>query len=180
MKIESVLVRLGEDELAGFISKPALAMLAEINSELLHLEKIRNMVQSKVESEAMLRNMGMRNILFEALRLEEARELATKLGLSDFDQPYDTLCKAQIRRNSDAERALFGFFETRVPDPESTTHTVDTEIIEPDMGLFPTPAWSREEDQKRSGRSRTQNHASHADRVRQDAYGHARCGIIYV
>ena len=137
MKIESVLVRLGEDELAGFISKPALAMLAEINSELLHLEKIRNMIQSKVESEAMLRNMGMRNILFEALRLEEARELATKLGLSDFDQPYDTLRKVQIRRNSDAERTLFGFFETRVPDPESTTHTVDTEIIEPDMGLFP-------------------------------------------
>ena len=137
MRIESVLIRLGEDELAGFISKPALDMLAEINAELLHLEKIRDMIQTKVEPETMLRSKSMRSILFEALRPEEARDLADRLGLSRPGKPYVALCKAQIRRNSDAERTLFGFFEAHIPEPEPATRTVDTEIIEPDMGLFP-------------------------------------------
>lgn len=135
--MESILLRLGESELAEFVSKPALDILATLNPDMLRPERIRDLILKKVEPEAMLRKKGMRNVLIEALRPDEANDLLDKLGISDQDEPYETLCNAHIRKNSEIENELFSFFETPVPKPEPVQEVDGVENIHPNRGLFP-------------------------------------------
>ena len=137
MKIGSLLLRLGESELAEFVSKPALDILATLSPDMLRPEKIRDLILKKVELETMLRTKNMRNVLFEALRPDEANYLLNILGMSGRDKPYSVLCGAHIRKNSEGENGLFSFFEASVPEPERMPEVADVENIRPDRGLFP-------------------------------------------
>lgn len=85
----------------------------------------------------MLRKKSMRNILFESLRRDEARELLYKMGLDQDAEPYTTLCNMNIRKNTKTENELFNFFETVVPKPEHILEVSEVEKIQPQRGLFP-------------------------------------------
>ena len=136
MKIESILLRLDEDELSKLISKPAFDILATLNRDLLQPDRLRRMILKMVPPDAMLRQRTTRNLLLEALRPEEAKILASSLALQG-NNPYRELLRARIRKNSEKESKLFKFFEEAVPEPEPEVETNDVEEILPSRGLFP-------------------------------------------
>lgn len=136
MKIESILLRLDEDELSKLVSKPAFDILATLNRDLLQPDRLRGMVLKMVPPDAILRQRTTRNLLFEALRPEEAKLLAGSLALRGND-PYRELLEAHIRKNSKKESELFEFFEEVVPEPEPEIEASDVEEILPSRGLFP-------------------------------------------
>ena len=130
-------MRLGEDELAGFVSKPALDIVATLNPDMVHPERIRDMILKRVDLGTMLRQKNTRNTLFEALRPGEANELSGQLGLPKQADSYIALRNTRIKQNSDREKILFDFFETPVPKQESIEEVAEVESIYPDRGLFP-------------------------------------------
>ena len=86
----------------------------------------------------LLRKKELRNLIFNSLNMEDARELALILGLSYDKSPYKVLREKTVRKNTRQEEYLFGFFGLSPPeekiedDPKETT-----ELVVAKYGLFP-------------------------------------------
>ena len=102
---------------------------------MLQPDRIREMILKTVKPDEMLRQKNIRNMVIEALHLDEAKDLAQLLGMYEGDH-YKALLGSRIRKNSDREKALFEFFEETIPEPEPENKANDVESIDPDMGLF--------------------------------------------
>ena len=88
----------------------------------------------------LLRNAQSRNILFSALRAEQAANLCIALGIGEVNHPWGALSASAFRRNSRMESALFDWFlvpnEDRIEAPPEPIPETDSTIL-PTYGLFP-------------------------------------------
>lgn len=122
MKIESVLVNMGEHRLREvFLSETCVETLKALDPSAVEPDRLRRIVLEKVSQAAMLRDRVTRAALVTALTRKAIALLARDLRIQipDGDNPYSRIGRMPFRRGSESERALFRFFEVEWEEPEA-------------------------------------------------------------
>ena len=122
MKIESVLVNMGEHRLREvFLSETCVETLKALDPSAVEPDRLRRIVLEKVSQAAMLRDRVTRAALVTALTRKAIALLARDLRIQipDGDNLYSRIGRMPFRRGSESERALFRFFEVEWDEPEA-------------------------------------------------------------
>ena len=122
MKIESVLVNMGEHRLREvFLSETCVETLKALDPSAVEPDRLRRIVLEKVSQAAMLRDRVTRAALVTALTRKAIALLARDLRIQipDGDNLYSRIGRMPFRRGSESERALFRFFEVEWEEPEA-------------------------------------------------------------
>ena len=122
MKIESVLVNMGEHRLREvFLSETCVETLKALDPSAVEPDRLRRIVLEKVSQAAMLRDRVTRAALVTALTRKAIALLARDLRIQipDGDNLYSKIGRMPFRRGSESERALFRFFEVEWEEPEA-------------------------------------------------------------
>ena len=140
LSVEAALAQVGDQGIAQLLD-PTLLGLVRATSEG-HLgakDRVRLILDIRGRVD-LLRNTESRNILFSALRAEQAANLCIALGIGEVNHPWGALSGTSFRRNSGMESALFDWFlvpnEDRIEAPPEPIPETDSTII-PAYGLFP-------------------------------------------
>jgi DNA repair protein RadD len=140
LSVEAALAQVGDQGIAQLLD-PALLGLVRATSEG-HLSAKDRVdlildIRGRVD---LLRNADSRNILFSALRAEQATRLCIALGIGDANDPWGALSGLSVRRNSKTESELFDWFlvpeDDRLEAPPEPMPETDADVM-PIYGLFP-------------------------------------------
>lgn len=138
MDIDDLLFNMSEADIAEyFLSKGALEVFHVLRPELLKPTELRKLVSKQIPHDEMLRDKTMRRGLINKLLLNDAKDLATHLGVkTNTDEIYADLLKLTFVKNSDRERKLFEFFKEEIPSEFIDAPKPDQEKVHPERGLF--------------------------------------------
>jgi DNA repair protein RadD len=95
-----------------------MRLLMLLDPSLATPTKLRQLIVDLKTQEGLIQNKESRNILFDLLPREDAKNLAQILQANG-PEPYQALKQLNISKGSQREQALFDFFELVVSDPES-------------------------------------------------------------
>ena len=144
MKIESVLVSMGEHKLRRvFLSETCIETLKAFDSGAVEPDRLREIVLETVSQCTMLRDRMTRMALIMSLTRKAIEMLARELRIhSDAGANlYTKIGRMSFRRGSKSERALFKFFEVVWDDEECAEAQADASVhpvitISPSRPLF--------------------------------------------
>jgi superfamily II DNA or RNA helicase len=135
--LESVLLRLG-DRIGDLIGSEEYKLLHALGNNLSNQDALVRLAVDIHTPWGLLRNKNHLAIIINSLVLDEATELALRLGIGYERTPYKALRDHTFRKNSKKEELLLGFFGVTIPDGEDVVELGETVQIIPAMhGLFP-------------------------------------------
>ena len=135
--LERALMNLG-DRIVELIGKDQYGALKALGRDTLDQDSLVRLCISIHTEVGLLRNIQSRNIIFNSLTLDNARELAMVLGFSYEKTPYSKLVKRTFRKNSKPEEHLFGFFGVSIPEEDEHEDEKETsQLVMARYGLFP-------------------------------------------
>lgn len=115
LTIEAAVANVGDRQLNSLLDS-AVRRLAELTSDGFFGAKDRIDLVIKLRGHVdLLRDQNSRSILTDALKKNQAASLCIYLGI-DESNPWQSLRQVKIRKNSQIEKDLFGWF--RIPDEE--------------------------------------------------------------
>ena len=117
MRLDTLLSRADDETLQKLLGGPALRLIMLLDPSLATPTRLRELVIQLHTLPGLLLSSESRALLFDLLRPEQARILATILDVAEKEDAYQALKKASFRRASD-RKALFDFFELALPQPE--------------------------------------------------------------
>lgn len=119
MLFSDLLSRADEGTLQSLIGRPSLRLLKALDPALTSPSALRELLLGLQAPTDLLINPEVRGQLLDSLRPLEAKRLVKILGLPDHSDPYAALCALSLRRGSERERDLLGFFGLMPPSPET-------------------------------------------------------------
>jgi len=138
MNFDSLLYRADDQTLQTLIGSPAIRLLQLLDSGIATPSRLRDLLIELRTREGLLLDKNSRNLLIDLLRPQEAKILATVLGLTTNGDYYQKLKEVTISSGTKRERALFDFFELSVPNKEEErVEPLTTELTSSAYPLFP-------------------------------------------
>jgi len=137
ISLERSLFNLG-DKIVELIGKDQFGALKALGSNTSDQESLVRLCINIHTEWGLLREKEYRNIIFNSLSIDDAKDLALVLGLSYERTPYKVLRERTFRKKSKSEENLFGFFGLSLPEVVNQENLVDTtQIVNAKYGLFP-------------------------------------------
>lgn len=136
MNFESLLSRADDETLQGILGSSVIRLLKLLDPSLARPTKLQEILLSLFSPEHLISSKEYRNYLIHLLRPEEAKILATILGLSGYQDVFSALEKVNIRSGSERERDLLVFFERTQTQPVAPVQVVPTATVAPQYSLF--------------------------------------------
>ncbi|MBW4482086.1 MAG: DEAD/DEAH box helicase [Tildeniella torsiva UHER 1998/13D] len=136
MNFNNFLSRLDEQTLQTLLGSSVVQLLKILDPKLATPSQLGQILASLYSPESLLLREEFRCELIDLLRPEQAKILATILGLTDTSDIFQSLRTVKIRRKSDQERALLDFFEISIPEPEYIPEVPQPESLIPSYPLF--------------------------------------------
>ncbi len=134
MRFDDLLSRADDETLFALLGNAPMRLLQQLDPGLATPARVRELAIGLYGRDGLLLNRKQRNLLFDLLKLEDARQLATIIGLDE--EPYNSLKSASFRRDSESERNLFNYFEVAIPENETHVQARSEETLNPRYALF--------------------------------------------
>ena len=135
--LESVLSRVGDRKMDLFIRPDILSLISALNEGNMNTSSRVEMIISLHTKVGILANKSMRNALLSSLTTDQAKDLATYLGLS-FSNPFDAL--KDLRMTRERRQGLYYWFQIldhEIPGEDEVVEKETIELVSPQHGLFP-------------------------------------------
>lgn len=137
MNFDDIFSRTDEMSLQEILGSPTIRILTTLDETKSYNKYLKKLVLDLYGPEGILLDKRFRNILFDLLRENEAKNLATILGInySNTNELFKRLKKGSFKRGSSNEDYLFKFFNLIAPRVESID-VISTIECEPRYQLF--------------------------------------------
>jgi DNA repair protein RadD len=136
MTLEKLISRADEQTLQELLGRDALCLIQLLNRNDEIATRVRNILIQLYTLEGLLLIKEKRSLLFDLLRQKELEVLCKVLSVEFDENSYERLKRMNFRRGADKEKALFEYFELKVPEVEEKIEEPQTEIIPGEYTLF--------------------------------------------
>lgn len=136
MRLADLLTRANDEALQDLVGPAAMRLILLLDPGLATPARMRNLILDLHSAGGLLSLPQSRSILFELLREDELRALATLLRIPASPNCITALQNAAFQRGSKREYMLFTFFEVPLPKSESTELPLTHKTIAGQYGLF--------------------------------------------
>lgn len=116
--VAEVLTRASQGQIDSLIPNSVDQIMEVLNNESLSSQRRLDIALSITPPEQVLRNKNHRDLLFNLLEKNEAKELLEKAELEQDGNLYSILKSSRFYKNSVRERTLFDFFDLDVPNTD--------------------------------------------------------------
>lgn len=136
-KLETTLARLGAAHLSELLGSPTIKLLEALDLKTLENMRLAELVIRRLSPEGVLLKKPIRIELLEALKPDEAKNLAFKLTSKNHSDPYNLLSKLTFRSGSPQTDLLFEFFGCPRPVPRAKDEAgFAASLVTPSYPLF--------------------------------------------
>ena len=137
LPLEDALFNLG-DKILELIGEDQYRLLKALERDTSDQSDLVNLCINIHTKSGLLRNKEHRNVIFNSLTKNQAANLALIMGIQHEKSPYRSLRELTVRKNSNRELNLFGFFSVSPPEEKVEEEPRETvESVEAKYGLFP-------------------------------------------
>jgi len=119
LRFDEILARADDETLSHLIGQAAMRLIMALDPGIATPSNLRDIVIQLHTREGLLLSRESRAPIIDLLPLQQAKFLASVLGIKSTSNVYDELKRVKISRNSERERALFDFFELIPPQNEN-------------------------------------------------------------
>lgn len=137
MKLIDLLSRADEQTMQELLGKDALRLIQLLNRKDDIATRVKDVLVQLYTLEGLLLVKDKRVILFDLLRPKEVQIIAKALGLSVAGDIYQKLKLVNLRRGSDKEAVLFGYFGLVPPVVDEQVRQPQIEGVGGSYKLFP-------------------------------------------
>ncbi|MDX2076631.1 MAG: DEAD/DEAH box helicase family protein [bacterium] len=116
--LDDFLSRADDETLSGLIGTTAMKLIMTLDPRIATPANLRKIAIELHTREGLLLSREYRALLIDLLKPDEAKILASILGIKSKDDVYSELKQLSIRRGSEREKNLFDFFELLLPQEE--------------------------------------------------------------
>lgn len=134
MNFASFLTRADEEVLQALLGAKVIRLLRALDSDRLSQGRLRDLLLAQRSPQDLLTKADSRRLLLDLLRPEEARQVATLLGVSGGDGVYQSISQARINKTKLAD--LLGYFELPYAEEVAIELAPATVEIRPVRPLF--------------------------------------------
>lgn len=122
--------------LQGFVGQRTISLLAKLGDHTVTVAQLARLLARRRAPE-LLSDPASRRAILEALRREDAEDLAGRMGVGSTGDPWRALVGLTYRRGSEQRDLLFGYFGVDLPpEGNATPKLAELASVEPEYPLF--------------------------------------------
>ncbi len=134
--LDQILSRAGDNQLEELIGPGTVRLLRMKNPDFKYGQTLKETIKKSYGLSGLLENKKTRNLIFEILRPDDAKELCKLLQGRDCSEPYNALYRMNFHKGSEKEKKLYSFFSESPPEAPEIEIRQDKEMVLPEYPLF--------------------------------------------